>query len=307
MKEPLNNRYCDEAGKLLPDFEAGFDTLVDSSVSFAPNGDSQQDIANMIKAEAVLRRSEEKCRILEERLLLAQKQEEINGLASGVAHDINNILTIISGCSTLIKDGLDDSSELHTFAMRISTASEMIAALTSQLLGDCNQLIQPSSNNPNRVLLGMKHILEHILGKDIELSFNLAVEPVQTLADQVHLGQIIMNLVINARDAMPNGGTIVIETSTVEPDEADLRQHGGSRPGRYVLLSVRDNGCGMHQETISRIFDPYFTTKAKDKGAGLGLATVYEIVNKCGGHICVISEPGLGTTFNVYLPFQVDK
>lgn len=245
---------------------------------------------------------------IEEQFYHAQKMEAIAKLAGGVAHDFNSLLTVILGYSEIIKKKSEDSSKLNHNITQVIKAGEVAKALTKQLLAyGRNQVLQPVVLDLNQVLFGMEHILKLIVGNSIDLTCVQTGEIGKVMADPGQLEQIVMNLVINARDAMPCGGMLTIETSSVELDECYAGQHDGVKAGCYALLAVSDNGCGMDQETVSRIFEPFFTTKSEGRGTGLGLSSVCEIVRRNKGHIWVYSELGIGTTFKIYLPVHLEK
>lgn len=246
-------------------------------------------------------------RNLEEQFHQAQKMESIGNLAGGIAHDFNNLLTAILGYSNVLLDD-DESGTLprdvaRSFVEEIQKAGERAASLTSQLLAfSRRQIIQPTVLDINAVIGGLDRMLQRLIGEDIELRTHLSETLCPTRADAGQIEQVIMNLVVNARDAMPTGGKITIETDNLELDEAYSRQHIAVAPGGYVMLAVSDTGTGMSPEVQARIFEPFFTTKPKGRGTGLGLATIYGIVKQNAGDIGVESEPGKGTTFKVYLP-----
>jgi len=242
----------------------------------------------------------------EDRLRQSQKMEAIGRLAGGVAHDFNNLLTGISGFNSMLMDALGDQPELFGFASEVQGAAERAGALTRQLLTfSRRERSEPKILDLNEVVLSMRTLLGRVIGEDIEIVTVLEPDIGHVLIDPVQLDQIIMNLAVNARDAMPDGGRLTFETETlsVSPDEAG---QNSAIPGVYVTLEVIDSGSGMDAETRSRLFEPFFTTKEEGKGTGLGLATVYGTVCQNGGFISVESEPGAGARFKVYLPKCLD-
>lgn len=239
---------------------------------------------------------------LQKQFLHAQKMEAMGRLAGGVAHDFNNLLTVISGYSQYLLQKYPDET-LQGCLEQIVKAGEQAASLTSQLLAfSRRQVMQTREMDLNAVTADMQKMLRRILGADVELVVMRDPRLGLINADRGQIEQVIVNLAVNARDAMPNGGKLTIETINIELDEIYSSWHAGLAPGYYVMMSVTDTGCGMDTETINQIFEPFFTTKETGKGTGLGLSTVYGIVQQSGGHIHVYSEPGLGTTFKIYLP-----
>lgn len=242
-------------------------------------------------------------RKIEEQLRQSQKLEAIGKLAGGVAHDFNNLLTVILGYSQLAVRRVPKEDVLGKQLAEVVNAAQRAAVLTRQLLVfSRNQVLELKPVHLNRVVTDLEEMLRRIIGEDVELELILAPDLGMTQADASQLEQVLMNLVVNARDAMPGGGKLTIETANADFDEETVSQQVDVRPGPYVLLSVSDSGCGMDQGTRSHIFEPFFTTKERGKGTGLGLATVYGIVSQCRGHIWVDSEPGRGTTFKIGLP-----
>ena len=244
---------------------------------------------------------------LEEQLRQSQKMEAVGRLAGGIAHDFNNLLTAMIGYSELLLGRLEVGNPMQEELEEIKKAGERAAALTRQLLAfSRKELLQPQVLDLNALVANIDKMLRRLISEDIELVtiFGPRLERVE--ADPAQLEQMVINLVVNARDAMPRGGKIVIETMNLELDEAYAHQHVAVSPGRYVMLAVSDVGCGMDAETLKHIFEPFYTTKHHAEGTGLGLSTVYGVVKQSGGNIWVYSEVGRGTTFKIYLP-QVNE
>ncbi len=240
---------------------------------------------------------------LEAQLFQAQKMEAVGRLAGGVAHDFNNILTIINGYSELLLNQVPSDSSLYKPIQQILRASEKATELTSQLLAfSRRQIVQPRVVNLNDIIHELTNMLQRLIGEDVELKIHLDREAGNVKIDPNQVEQVLMNLAVNARDAMPTGGKLIIETANVELDDHYIETHMGARKGRYVMLAVSDTGVGMDKEIQQHIFEPFFTTKDKSKGTGLGLATVYGIIKQNDGFIWVYSEPGKGSTFKIYLP-----
>jgi two-component system cell cycle sensor histidine kinase/response regulator CckA len=238
-----------------------------------------------------------------EQFIQAQKMEVVGQLASGLAHDFNNILAVIMGYSDLIMSDLDPGSPLQKYTEEIRHASERAAGLTRQLLVFSRKpTVQPVVLDLNDAVQDLDKMLRRLIGENIEMTMVPGKQTGRVKADSGHVGQVLMNLVVNARDAMPNGGKLTIATNNVTLDENYAHTHPGAIPGDYVMLSVSDTGTGMTDEVKARLFEAFFTTKPKGKGTGLGLATCQTIVQQSGGHIGVYSEIGKGTTFKIYFP-----
>jgi two-component system cell cycle sensor histidine kinase/response regulator CckA len=242
-------------------------------------------------------------RNLEKQVLQAQKMEAIGRLAGGVAHDFNNLLAVILGHSELVAELAGPGTRLETSAEAIRKAAERGASLTMQLLAlSRKQLVEPKIVDMNQALVEMERLARRIIREDIDLGLKQGRNLGRIRIDPGQLDQVIMNLIVNARDAMPGGGKLVLETANVELDETYAKQHVEVTPGPYVMLAVSDTGIGMDAATLSHIFEPFFTTKERGKGTGLGLSTVYGIVQQAGGHVLPYSEPGAGTTLRLYFP-----
>jgi two-component system, cell cycle sensor histidine kinase and response regulator CckA len=245
---------------------------------------------------------------LEEQFRQAQKMEAVGRLAGGIAHDFNNLLMVIQGYADLLAERLPAGNSLHRNAEQIQTAAQRASGLTRQLLAfSRKQIMEPKVLSVHTVVGEMEKMLRRLIGEDIDLVTSTVPDLWLVKADRGQIEQVIMNLAVNARDAMPNGGRLTIETTNVDLDAAISHPTIALAPGKYVVLSVTDNGCGMDDKTKAHIFEPFFTTKEKGKGTGLGLATVYGVVKQSGGYIWVYSELGHGTTFKIYLPKIADE
>jgi PAS domain S-box-containing protein len=240
---------------------------------------------------------------LENQLQQSHRMEAVGRLAGGIAHDFNNLLTIINGYAEMAARRPTISRELTADVQQISNASERAAVLVRQLLAfSRKQVLQPKPLDLNAIVEGLEKLLSRLMGKDIVMATHCCENIGTVKADPSQIEQVIMNLVVNARDAMPDGGRLTIETANVELDANYARDHASVKPGPYVMLAVSDTGIGMDQKTQAHIFEPFYTTKGGSRGTGLGLSTVYGIVKQSGGYIWVYSEPGKGTSFKVYLP-----
>jgi two-component system cell cycle sensor histidine kinase/response regulator CckA len=242
-------------------------------------------------------------RVLERQLRMAQKMEAVGRLSGGIAHDFNNLLGVILGYIQVIKRNLVPGNSSYEYAEEIEKASQRAVSLTRQLLAfSRQQVLEPAILNLNTLVSDMEKMLPRLIGEDIQLILVLDPAIGQVKADPGQIEQVLMNLAVNARDAMPDGGKLKIQTANAELDAAFAYEHPGSVPGQYVMLAVTDTGTGMDPETQAQIFEPFFTTKERDKGTGLGLATVYGVVKQSSGYITVESETGKGALFKIYLP-----
>ncbi len=236
-------------------------------------------------------------------LFQAQKMETVGQLAGGVAHDFNNILTAIIGYGHLLKENMKEDDKLRIYPQRILASAERAANLVKSLLAfSRQQIIKPRPVNINEIIGEVGELFLRVIGEDIELKTILAPEDLIIMADSVQIEQALLNLVTNARDAMPDGGLLSIETALVELGDEFIETHGYGKHGEYALISITDTGLGIDKEMKSRVFEPFFTTKEVGKGTGLGLSMVYGTIKQHEGYINIESEPGKGSTFNIYLP-----
>jgi len=254
------------------------------------------------------KRAEREIVALEEQLRQAQKMEAIGRLAGGIAHDFNNLLTPITGYSQLAMRTLSLSDPMRNDLQEIQKSADRAAKLIRQMMSfSRRQPVKPQVININNILLDLDKMLRRLIGEQIELVTIAAPDLGSVKVDPGQFEQVIVNLAVNARDAMPKGGKLILETSNVTLEKDDTYEHAGILPGKYVRVTASDTGIGMNEQVKARLFEPFFTTKEEGKGTGLGLATCYGIINQSGGHILVYSELGQGTTFKIYLPRIEDE
>ena len=267
------------------------------------------EVGGSVYAVAVMRDITDRIRTVEEKKKLetqlhqSQKMEAIGRLAGGIAHDFNNILTALTGYGTLLQMKMDKDDPLLMYVDQILSASQKAADLTQSLLAFSRQRpVTFASHNINKIIRGSEKLLKRLVTEDVVIRTVLAPEQPAIMTDATQIDQVLFNLASNARDAMPKGGVLTIETKQVELDNEFMTVHGYGKPGKYVLVSISDTGTGMDEPEKEKIFDPFYTTKEVGKGTGLGLSTVYGIVKQHEGYITVDSEPGAGTTFHLYFP-----
>ena len=281
--------------------------VVQSYTEFPRYGDQEKElltfVAQHVGSAVERKRHQEALRSSEAQLRQSQKMEAVGRLAGGVAHDFNNLLTVIKGYSELAMEEISESDPLYAGVQQIQRAADRAASLTRQLLAfSRRQVLAPKVLDLNQLVADTQKMLRRLMGEDVELVTGLQSNLGSVRADPHQLEQVLMNLAVNAKDAMPRGGKLTVETSHVEFDREYTQEHVSVKAGAYVMLAVSDTGMGMDAETCSHVFEPFFTTKEQGKGTGLGLSTVYGIVKQSGGYIWVCSEPAVGTTFKIYLP-----
>jgi len=306
--------YCDPSTRLRlvneywnkPDFrelEAKWKRKDGRIIDVRLTGRTVQDDGGRLAYFEVFAEDVTERRSLERQFLQAQKMDAIGRLAGGIAHDFNNLLAVILGHSEILREQSGEQLKLHKSAEAINRAAERAAGLTMQLLAlSRKQVIEPKIVDVNAAIVEMEKMARRVIREDIKLAMKLEPKVGRIKVDPGQLDQVLMNLVVNARDAMPQGGDLVLHTANAEFDELYVKQHLGTSAGEYVMLAVSDTGTGMDAATLSHAFEPFFTTKEKGKGTGLGLSTVYGIVKQAGGHIVPYSEPRQGTTMKIYFP-----
>jgi signal transduction histidine kinase len=295
------------AGQATPETEVIVKNGAVPGATIAMTATSLYDHRELLSGGIAVLRDVTRQKRLEQQLAQSQKMEAIGLLAGGVAHDFNNLLAVISSYGELVFNDLAESDPARDDVGEMLEAARRASGLTRQLLAfSRRQVVEPKVLDLNAAVADSEKLLGRLLGEDVELTTDLAPSLGRVKGDPSQIEQIVLNLSVNARDAMPEGGTLVITTANVELDDAYAAAHPGVEVGDYVALSVKDSGCGMDAATVARIFEPFFTTKEVGKGTGLGLSTVYGIVSQAGGHVEVKSDIGLGTEFRIYLP-RVDE
>jgi PAS domain S-box-containing protein len=295
MWQRFSNRYRRKDGQII--------STILTFRSYAPLGASEEELEGFVEDVTDRERAEQERRKLEEQFQQAQKMEAVGRLAGGVAHDFNNILTAIYGYCEIGLERTSEQDSQHDFFQQIKQAATRAANLTSQLLAfSRRRILQPRTVDLEQLVADMMDMLKRLLGEDIDVHAHAAPGLWSIRADPGQLEQVIMNLAVNSRDAMPEGGVLTIETANAHLDQAYAREHAEIREGDYAMLAVSDSGHGMDAATQARIYEPFFTTKEIGKGTGLGLSTVYGIVKQSGGYIYCYSEVGKGTTFRMYFP-----
>ena len=298
---------CDRFTRPLGSLVGGVGALEKGDFEYRLNARGSDEVAQLTRAfggmRSTLKANEVQRQKLEDHLRQSQKMEAIGRLAGGVAHDFNNLLTVIKGHTALMLEQLQPDETLYSSSRQIEQAADRAASLTRQLLAFCRmQVLQPKVLDLNALISDMAKMLSRLIRADILFSFRPGESLSRVKADPGQLEQVILNFAVNAVDAMPNGGTLTIETHNVTVDENVAKNRPVVPLGSYVMLAVTDTGCGMDNQIKARIFEPFFTTKELGKGTGLGLATVYGVIKQSGGWVWVESEPGKGTRFEVYLP-----
>jgi PAS domain S-box-containing protein len=290
-------------GDIVRNFETIRATKDGKQIHIALTVSPIKDVSGRIVGASAIGRDITESKQMEDMFRQAQKMEAVGRLAGGVAHDFNNMLSVILGYSELLLERADTDGQVRMQCEEIKRAGDRAASLTRQLLAfSRQQVLEPRVLNLNTSVAEIEKMLRRLIGEDIDLRTSLDPTLGLVKADPGQIEQVIMNLAVNARDAMPEGGKLIIETSNTELDDEYALHHPPCIVGRYVILAVTDSGVGMSQETKARIFEPFFTTKELSKGTGLGLSTVYGVVKQSGGYIWVYSEPGQGSVFKLYLP-----